>query len=768
MDPQRWQRLQLLFTEIADLDVDARARRLAVLAAEDPALADELAALLHADAATGPLDSPAPLPAAFLADADAAPDPLTGGVLGDCHLGERIGTGGMGAVYLAEQRKGTLRRQVAVKVIKRGLDTEQVLARFGAEQRILARLEHPGVARLYDSGVTPDGRPYFVMEYEAGQPIDEYCTSRGLALEPRLALFLDVCAAVDAAHRNLVVHRDLKPGNILVTDDGRVKLLDFGIAKLLEPDDATPHTHTGVRPMTPDFAAPEQLAGGPITTAVDVYGLGLLLNLLLTGRRAAPDTEPTPPSDANPRWARRLRGDLDTLVLVALRREPERRYPSVQALAEDIRRHLAGRPIGARRDRFGYVFGKFVRRNRSAVAVAAAGLTLVIGFAVGMAALAHRSARQADVIRSERDRAEQVTSLLADMFATSDPYGDTPAGSDTLRVGDFLRVRATPMLARLDAQPELEADLAQLLARLHGNLGAPQEALPLVERALARRRALYGPEHDKVAQSLDYLGTVRQELGDYDAAYASFEEALAMRRRLHGERNLEVAESLNNLGVILHHLGRGDEALERGREALAIRRAVLGNAHPDVAQSLNNLGASLYAAGRMDEAEPLLREALAIRRASLGEGHPYVGNTMSNLAQLQRDRGELDDAESLFRGAIAIWAESLGPEHPQLSGGYYNLGRLLEQRGELAGAADALRRGHAIDLATLGPEHVYVADGAMALGRVLLASGDPAAADPYLARAVSVYRLQRDEDDPDLRRAAALLEECLRAREGAR
>lgn len=774
VDAQRWRRIEDLFAEASGLDPDARSRLLERVGADDPDLRREVASLLAADEGGDGLTGTWPGLAGLLAagpddpDDPAAGDGLVGQALGDCRILRRLAVGGMGAVYLAQQSKDRLRRTVAVKVLKRGLDTEQVLARFATEQRILAALEHPGVARLYDAGSTGDGRPYFVMEYVDGTPLDAHCRDRDVGLDGRLDLFLEVCAAVQEAHRNLVVHRDLKPSNILVTAEGRVKLLDFGIAKTLDPaGDATPPTLPGLRPMTPGFAAPEQIAGGPITTAVDIYGLGRLLHLLLAeadlGHRAAD----VPPSQCNPRRRRRLRGDLDTIVMVALRREPERRYGSVQALADDVARHRADRPIAARRDTIRYVVGKFVHRNRAAVTVALVALTVVVAFAAGMAGLAHRNARQAELISRERDRSAEVASLLVDMFSVADPLAATPVRPDTLRVGDFLRQRAASALDRLGDRPQIEAELAHLLARLHGNLGRPEEALPLIERSVALRRRLHPDGHPELALSLDYLGTVRQELGEYQAALPLFEEALAMRRRTLGDRHPDVAESLNNLGVALHHLGRGEESLDRSREALALRRGILGDDHLDVAQGLHNLGAQLYVAGDLDGAEPLIRQALAIRSRRLGDGHPYVANSLSNLARLLRDRGRLAEAEDLFGRSLAIWREAFGPQHPQMSGGYYNLGLVRDLRGDLAGAAEALGAGHAIDAAILPPDHVHIADSGLELGRVLLALGRPEDAVEVLGRSLAIYRGRRPAGDPDLARAAELHARGLAALSGA-
>lgn len=789
MDRQRWQSIRTVFDAAVELPPANRDGFLADTCGGDAELRREVASLLAAhDAGPGLLDETGPDLAARLEwgvdGLDAEDDALPGHLVDHYRIEERIGAGGMGVVYRAVREDGRFRRAAALKVVKRGMDTESVLERFRAERRILASLEHEGIARLYDGGMTEDGRPYFVMELVEGLPIHRYCRERDASLSERLELFRQVCAAVDYAHRNLVVHRDLKPSNVLVTETGRVKLLDFGIAKLLDDDDpdALPATRVGQRPLTPLYACPEQIRGERITTAADVYGLGILLYELLAGRnphqpdddatafdalRAAAETDPAPPSRVADRWRRRLRGDLDTIVLKALHREPDRRYGSPQALADDIARHLEGRPVTAHRDSLGYRLRKFVRRNRTVTAVTAVAFLVVLGFAIGMSILAGRNARQAVEIRAERDRAEEITGVLVSMFDLSDPYGTGIVRGDTLSVRDFLRHHQSTLLQGTAEPSLLTAETAHLQARLNGNLGLYEDALPLIERAVDIRRRLQGDSHPDLALSIDYLGTVQQGLGDFIHAEAAFRLALDMRRRLLGDRHLDVAESLNNLSVVLSLLDRNDEALDCDREALDIRRERLGNDHPEVAQSLNNLGVSLYYAGDLDAAEPLYREALAIRRAKLGDEHPFVANTLCNLARLLRDRSRHEESERHFREAIRVWTLSLGETHPQLSTGWYNLGFVVELRGDPAGAADAFRRGNDIDRATLPARHVYIADSGFQVGRMLMETGAADEAETWLAEAADIYAEQYGESAGETAEARELLAACRRDEGGA-
>lgn len=752
MDPGRWRTISAHFNDLADLPPPARAARLAALRRDDPALADEVASLLDAHDDPGFLAAP---PAWGAAEADLPDDPLEGGLVGPYRIVERVGAGGMGVVYRAVRADDQYRKEVALKLVRRGMDTEQVLGRFRTERQILANLDHPHIARLLDGGVAPDGRPYLVMEFVDGLPIDTWCARRELPLRARLELFLTVCAAVQHAHRNLVVHRDLKPANILVMDDGRVQLLDFGVAKLLDPgaaDRTLTVTVPGTRLLTPRYAAPELLRGEAADTLADVWSLGVILFELLAEQPAftvegrspaalarALEQKPAPrPSAVSARFGGRLRGDLDTIVGTALQADPRLRFGSVEALAQDVRRHLDGQPITARPGSPGYRAAKFVRRNALAVGAATALFTVTLVFALLMAGQAARIGRQARETALQRDRAERVTALLVDMFDVSDPMLTRGTRGDTLSVRDFLIGSQDAMVARLDQEPLLQADVMHMYGRLFGNLGENDRALALTADALARRRALLGADHPDVARSMDYLATLHQNRGAYAEAETLFVAALALRRRVLGQEHGETAESINNLGVLYDVQGQYDRGEPLIAEALHLRRRLLGPRHVEVAQSLNNLAVARWAKGDYASADTLFAEALSIRREVLGARHPYVANTLNNLARLLRDRGDLVQAEAMFSEAIGIWEETLGPDHASVSAGYYNLGLVAEARGDLEQATACLRRCLAIDRGALPPDHPYVADGAYELGRVLLAGGRGDEAAPLLREAYAI------------------------------
>ena len=752
MDPGRWRTISALFTELADLPPGDRSVRMAALRAEDPALVAELTSLLAAHDDDDFLATP---PVWNTAAGDLPDDPLEGELVGPYRIVERVGAGGMGVVYRAVRADDQYRKEVALKLVRRGMDSEQVLRRFRTERQILANLDHPHIAKLLDGGVAPDGRPYLVMEFVDGVTIDTWCARSDLNLRDRLGLFLTVCEAVRHAHRNLVVHRDLKPANILVMADGRVQLLDFGVARLLDPgaaDQTVTVTMAGGRLLTPRYAAPELLRGEAADTLADVWSLGVILFEMLAeapafsveGRDGAAlaralEQKPAPrPSAASRRFGNRLRGDLDTIVRTALQPDPKLRYGSVEALAADVQRHLDGLPIAARPGAPGYRAAKFVRRNALAVGAATVLFAVTLVFAVLMAGQAARIGRQARETAQQRDRAERVTALLVDMFDVSDPLLTSGTRGDTLSVRDFLVSSQDAMVARLDTEPLLQADIIHMYGRLFGNLGETDRALELTTAALERRRALLGPDHPDVARSLDYLATLRQNRGDYAEAESLFTAALDVRRRVLGEQHPETAESYNNLGTLYDVQGQ----YERGRplieEGLRLRRQLLGPRHVEVAQSLNNLAVARWATGDAAAADSLFREALAIRREVLGERHPYVANTLNNLARVLRDQGDLEAAEAMFTEAVAIWEETLGPDHASVSAGYYNLGLVAEARGDLDRASVCLRRCLAIDRGALPPDHPYISDGAYDLGRVLLATGRGDEAAPLLREAYAI------------------------------
>jgi eukaryotic-like serine/threonine-protein kinase len=730
MDDQRWKRLQQLFHDALDLPPAEREAFLAD-AESDPALRAEVLTLLAADAEPGTLG---PLPAGRIAgpsepdDAWEAPS-MEGRRIGPYHVLRRLGQGGMGAVYLAERED--VSSQVALKLVRGALGAPELVQRFLQERRLLARLAHPRIARLLDAGIAEDETPYFAMEYVAGSPITEHCRAHALPAEARLRLFRDVCDAVGYAHSNLIVHRDIKPSNVLVTGDGEVKLLDFGIAKLVGEDDAG-LTRTGMRVMSPAYAAPEQLAGEPVTTATDVYALGVLLHEILTGAR--PGSEPHG----------RLAGDLAAIAQRAAASEPERRYRTAEQLRDDITRHLSGLPVDARPPTFGYRAGKFLRRHAAAVAVGAV-VALSLGGGLGAALWQGQRAEHA---RAEAEtalsRSVTVTAFLTDLFRAADPR--EARGEEVTAVQ--LVERGVERIGGLDDDPPLQAELLQTLAGVNLELGRYAEAAGLMERAVAVRRGL--PAGEPLISALNVWGWSLDRLGLPDSAAAAWSEALERGTPLLGEGHETVMAARGNLAVAYGRLGRDAEAEALLREVVEIDRRTRDPDDPDRAPTLNNLGIQLTHQGHYVEAEAMLREALRIRLATVGEDHPWTGMAMDNLGMTLREAGNYDDAEPLLRRGLEIRRAVLGDGHRFFGESLFALGTLLALRagpGDLEEADALLHRGLDIYVETLGADHPGTAYLLHSLGILERSRGDLDAAAERFRQALVIRRPAR-RDNP--------------------
>lgn len=787
----RWSEVDRAFDAALEREGAAREAWLDALAREDAAIAGAVRALLaSADRPVALLDDPiAQVAAPLLAAADGVP---AGARLGPWRLLAEIGRGGMGTVYLAERADEEFHKRVAIKVVKRGMDTDEVLRRFRQEREILAALEHPNVARLLDGGAGDDGRPYLVMEHVDGEPITAWCARRGAPVEARLQLFATACRAVQFAHRNLVVHRDIKPSNVLVTTAGEVKLVDFGIAKLLDGrDDAgAPLTRTGVHVLTPEYSAPEQRLGRPVTTATDVYALGVLLHELLTGRRPS-DGDVAPPSAAvEGALRRRLRGDLDTIVRKALAPEPERRYLSAGDLADDVARHLEGRPVQARPATLGYRLRRFVGRHRAGVAAGVLLAALATGLGVYHDA---RIRRERALAERQRDKAGRVVGFLTEMLSAADPLraqGDTITVLDVLarserrldstlvaepevreelwrvigatyrELGDY--PRALRLLgrahaegrARRGARDSLVLETAADLAAVHLAMGRHDEAGRLTREVLAARRARHGEEHPLVAASLTALGELRWAQGDYTGAAEALERALAINRRT-GAGAEVLAFTLNDLGAVLRSLGRNAEAGAALREALALRQRALGPNHPGVATSMLNVAAVARDAGDYAAAESLFRASLAIRRRAFGDAHAEVAGSMIGLAYTLQARRRYAPAESLFRNALAMNVRLLGARHPEVGMDTYALAALLHERGDVAEAELRYREAVAVLESAAGDAHPNTATARLMLGRLLVERGDAAGGERLLRRAAAARRAALGESHPQVAIAEA-------------
>ena len=629
-----------------------------------------------------------------------------------------IGRGGMSRVFLATRSDREYEARVAIKVMAPGPGAELLVERFRRERQILANLDHPNIARLLDGGTLPDGLPYVVMDYVEGVPIDEHCARERLSIDERLRLFCEVCSAVQHAHGNLVVHRDLKPANVLVTAEGSPKLLDFGIAKLLEPGGDLVVTRTRFQALTPQYASPEQMRGEAVTTASDVYSLGVILYELLTERlpyevggvpfpevaRRVAEQEPRRPSAvaATP-LRRRLAGDLDKVVLKALRKDPTRRYPSVEQLAEDLRRHLAHLPVSARPDTFAYRAAKFWRRHRIAAPLAAAALAAVLALSAVAGIAARRAAR-------ERDKAEQALAFMVDVFRQADPMEQAVAErASELTVREALDAGSRRVSRELAAEPELRAMLLNAIGESYLGLGLPGRSRALHEEALALAVPATGRRGEVAAAALHGLGAAHLAAAEYAAAERRLRQALALRQELLGRADAATIETVASLAGALRWQERNEEAEALLRETLELARRDLGSRAPEVATLLEALADLRWHVRAYAETEALRREVVAIRRAAHGPSHPRVAKALDDLGAMLTEGGKHREAAELHRRARAIWLPLLPADHPALLANLNNLAGTLLNQGRYREAAPMYRRLVARRRALQGERHsMYV------------------------------------------------------------
>ena len=649
-----------------------------------------------------------------------AADSDNGRLIGPYRVRRELGRGGMGIVYLAERSDGQFEQHVALKLIKRGMDSDEIHRRFLTERQILARLDHPHIARLLDGGVTTEGQPWFAIEYIEGATLLAHCDSRGLGLDARLRLFLDVCDAVRYAHRSLVVHRDLKPSNILVTTEGEVKLVDFGIAKLLTPDAEadTRLTETGFRVLTPDYAAPEQVRGEAVTTATDVYALGAVLYELVSGQPAhrfesrtpvhiawvVCEVDPERPSTvASDPMRERLRGDVDTIVLAALQKDPGRRYATVELLASDIRRYLDGLPVSARPDTWRYRATKFVGRHRLGVAaVTGFALSLLAGL-VGTGWQARAAAAQARVASAEAAKQRAVRDFLVQLFQASDPE---QAMGHELTARELLERGRRSLDTALVAQPSIRADLLTAIAAAYVNLGHAPQGDTLFEKAVALTRSLPGDVDVELATALaDWSGNLMME-EKYDQAESQLKEAIGRLRRRNKD-DPRVAGPLRMLGRLHTYRGNAEQGEKLIREALAIDLRHHGAESWEVADDSDMLGFQLLKEGHLSAADSAIGVALASWRRMLPPDHPTLLWSMSNLAAVRSAQGDTNAAIDLLKDVAARQRRIYPSGHSELAHTLTDLGDLLAEQGRYAEAESLTAEAVDVHRSLLGPDNSH-------------------------------------------------------------
>jgi serine/threonine-protein kinase len=806
MEPDRWRQIEDLFHSALDCEPGHRAAFLDSACASDVALRQEVASLL----ASYEKGDFAELPAfdeGMMLLQESEDRSLSGQSIGPYKVIRKIGQGGMGAVYLACRADETFQKEVAIKLIQSGQDSEDVIRRFRSERQILATLEHPHITRLLDGGTTDGGRPYFVMEYIQGEPIDRYCDAHNLNTIERLKLFQSVCAAIHYAHQHLVIHRDLKSGNILVTAEGVPRLLDFGIAKLLGSEPSVGDTTVTIaRRMTPLSASPEQVRGGNITTASDVYSLGVLLYKLLTGHspyrlagrsseeveRAICEEVPEKPSTVinymhesgadgalSPqsvsatregtldRLRRQLTGDLDNILLKALRKEPQRRYVSAEQFSQDIARHLEKLPVIARPDTAGYRTAKFVARHKAGVAAAA---LLVLSLSAGIAATAWQAkvaVAEGQRARVESAKAQRINAFLQDMLSFSSPAysSSNPRKDPDAKVSEVVEQAAKRAESELAGQPEVLAEMQRTIGSVYYAQGRYDQAEQVLRAALQNYIRLYGPDSHQIVEASNMLANARLRKGSAAEAEALFQKDIDIERKEARRGHLDVrtmAYVLGDYGSMLDQ--RGDKAAEGYlREALQYASELTGKDRAYVAMIDNDLGDVAYRSGDLNEAERLDRAAIDEYR-KLPEGtYVEMAATLSNLGAVLIKKGSYSQAEPFVREGLQLRWKMLGNAHPDTAMSLFRLSDLLYKKGDYQDAERAARESVQVfsRALTTPKDNAYFANPLMELGLILNKTGRSREAEAYLREALEIRTRLLPGGNPLIAASEGALGECL-------
>ena len=781
MNSDRWEKIQLLFEKTLELNASERQNFLKNECGNDKELFDEIISLLAADEKQHSIFSASAADYVPIDDAN-----LDGKIFGSYRAIKQIGSGGMGSVYLAERADGVFEQKVALKVVKPGMNSHEIISRFEEERQILARLQHPNIARLLDGGISELGLPYFTLEYVEGKPITEYCDDNNLTIEQRLELFKEVCKAVLFAHQNLVIHRDIKPGNILVQEDGTVKLLDFGIAKVFEENAEEKFvTRTGMRVMTPEYASPEQVRGEPVNTATDIYSLGLILYQLLTGcqpyevpstsalemERIICLTEPQKPStmitkiflsaaDSRqktspefisqkrkttiPKLKKRISGDLDNICLMAIRKEPERRYSSIAQFITDIDNHITGLPVIARKSTTSYRTKKFIQRHKVGVVVTAVSV-LIIALVTTFYTI--RLAEERDRAKLEAEKSKKVSEFLAGIFKVSDPE---QSRGETVTARELLDNGVKKIESELSGQPEVMANMLGVTGNVYKSLGLYETALVLLNRAYSINDSLLGSDSPETAKSLNDLAGLNFAMGNYELAIDEYNDAVEKRKKIFGDESLEAAESMNDLAMVLREEGDYDKSERLLTTSLSVRKKLLSSESPEVAQSINNLALLKEDMGQYEESKKLFVESLKIKQKAYGKIHPSITETIGNLAMLLQQMGEYEEASKLFNETLRIDKKLYGDVHPSISTDLYNIASNTLLMGDLNEAEKLYSDVLELDRKLLGEEHPYIALDINNLAGILSDRGDYENAEKLYKESLNLNKKIYGEEHPEV------------------
>jgi serine/threonine-protein kinase len=780
MDSKRWEKLQRIFEAAIELPPLERESFLKEACQGDRALFDEITAMIKADSTHNSLlDHPIQENISSLMSNDQINKRI-----GPYQIIKEIGSGGMGAVFLANRVDGQFEQQVALKLIKPGMHSGDIISRFEHERQILAQLQHPNIARLLDGGMSDDGLPYFSMEYVSGMPIDRYCDHHQLSIEDRIELFITICHTVQFAHNNLIIHRDLKPGNIFVTNDGSVKLLDFGIAKVFDEDKDLPGlTRTGNYAMTPEYSAPEQIQRKMITTASDVYTLGLILYELLTGlrpfkfnssslldiERIITSTEPERPSSvikklqsqtseennnllktigeyrqvSSDRLRRKLGGDLDNICMLALNKEPARRYGSADQLGRDLQRYLKGLPVRARKESLSYRTQKFIRRHRWSVLSSTFVIFTLISIVTYYTILL---SNERDKAIAEAEKAKAVSTFLEDLFKSSDPSESKGA---TITAREILERGSDRIESELSEQPEIQARMFDVIGTVYYTLGLFEEALPLFYKSLKLRNSMYNKNHPDIALSLNNIGYLYCEMGEYLLADSLLNKALAINKRHLSHYDPEFAKVYGGLAWNWNLRGDYKKADSLYRKAIEIQHI---NNDPNVGVNYNNLALLMHEMNRYEEADEYFKKSLDILQDAYGEVHPEVATTYYNYGQLQRDVDNIDEAIEIHKKVLSLDRQLYGDEHPNIAYSLNGLASMMDKTGNTAEAEKLYRQALLLRRKLLGKEHPDVGYSLNNLGRALVKRGAFDEAEKLFFEALDIHRRGNGENHPAVAR----------------
>lgn len=780
----QWEKLQHVLDDVLEQPQAVQTSYLKKICGDDAPLYQEVKALLDAEQrAPTFLDRPAielldmQLPAA-------KPD-FKSTRIGPYQLCEEIGQGGMGVVYRAERAEGSFEQQVAIKLLRNWNKREVALDRFQREQQFLASLTHPNIAQLYDGGITGEGQPYLVMEYVQGEPVTRYCDRQQLSIDARLKLLLQVIDALSFAHKNLIVHRDIKPSNILATVDGQIKLLDFGIAKLLGEQAASDLTLTGDQVMTPGYAAPEQLQNLNVTIATDIYQLGLVLYEMLTGKQAYRDRAgsfmelaklmceqaPTKPSVIvnleilptahqmdliepvmkmnlsglrgleSAQLQRKLKGDLDAIVLKMLRNEADQRYASMEAVRMDFVAYFENRPTLAQGRSFAYQTKKFMRRHWRFLSAGVLFIALLVIYAITVTFQAKEIQQALNKSILEKKKVQQVSDFLVNIFKAADP---NVAGLDVLTAKELLDKGQMRIMQALEGTPEIQGPMLSLLGEIYFSQGKLDKSIQLLADALQRLRMADGKNDTELAHTLTKLATVHRYNGEYDIAKSLYEESLGIHDRLirihHAPESINQAETIASYGHLLRLQGDYKVAKQNLEAAIGIFERVTDGENEELASALNDLATLQHIQGEFEDARRNMEEAIRIQEKILGEEHSYFTVSLVNFAIMLTDMEYYDEAEMLVLRAIHLQKKILGDAHIFIASSLRTLGILSHRRGDLGQAEEYLRQELSLRGASTHKEDMSTAVSLMWLGAILQDRESYVEADKTYVRMMKLYR----------------------------